>query len=481
MNKHAYIFLLFLSVIFPIYVHANIEISEIMYDLTAPPSDSDADREWIELHNTGTESVNLSKWYLYDSSHHVLHPDPNGGLSDIPAGGYSVVVQDITKFKIDWPQYSGLLFYASFPSLANENDTIHLKDNNTKDGAIADSVSYDSSMGASEDGNSLQKINNSWVPAVPTPGALNQASTTTSTTNTNQTTTTISGGSSSASMSFQKIIKPKESLVPKIRTEILATAMVIAGIDIPVEAHATGLEGGTLLVGKFVWNFGDGTPVVVRTTAEPFMHRYKYPGEYLMTLNFMEYPYRIKPDATDRLIVTVTSGDIFINRIGDSIDPFVELGNKSKYEIDLSNWILRSSGEQFVIPQGTIILPGKKLVIGGETNRFTSALFQYVELLEPSGVLATAFPIAPPTRIITPHVVNSSVSYHSKEDTLPINLTTIDESQSANVQSADVTVGVPILVLIGLIIAGSISATLFIKKTAPGVDAVSENDIKIIE
>ena len=100
--------------------------------------------------------------------------------------------------------------------------------------------------------------------------------------------------------------------------------------------------------------------------------------------------------------------------------------------------------------------------------------------MEPSGVLATAFPVTPSLRTITPRTVHSSVSYHSTEDTLPIHLTTMDESQSAIAQSAGVTIGVPLLMLIILIIVGSISAVLFLKKTAPKVDAVSENDIKII-
>ena len=51
---------------------ANLEITEVMPN---PDGDDDAiapEGEWVELHNSGFEAVNLSGYLLRDSQHHEL-------------------------------------------------------------------------------------------------------------------------------------------------------------------------------------------------------------------------------------------------------------------------------------------------------------------------------------------------------------------------------------------------------------------------
>ena len=55
-------------------------------------------------------------------------------------------------------------------SLGNTSETLKIIDAN---GAIIDTVSYNSSMGANGDGKTLQKVSGSWVAAAPTFGAQN--------------------------------------------------------------------------------------------------------------------------------------------------------------------------------------------------------------------------------------------------------------------------------------------------------------------
>src|SRR3989344_2877924 len=156
--KYIPIFLLLLS---PSYIHAQVYISEIMYDL----SGADTGREWIEIFNGGSESVDLSSWKLFEANvNHSLN-NVSGGAS-LSAGGYTVIADDTTKFLIDWPSYSGILFESSF-SLSNTGETIALKNSEL---TTIDEVTYDSSLGANGDGNTLNKSDGSWVNKSATPG-----------------------------------------------------------------------------------------------------------------------------------------------------------------------------------------------------------------------------------------------------------------------------------------------------------------------
>ena len=44
------------------FVSANVEITEIMHSPTQ--TESDTDGEWVEIHNAGEESIDISEWKL---------------------------------------------------------------------------------------------------------------------------------------------------------------------------------------------------------------------------------------------------------------------------------------------------------------------------------------------------------------------------------------------------------------------------------
>ena len=76
---------------------AAIILSEVMYD----PQNSDANREWVELFNTGTSSVDLSGWRFG-------RPDANQWTSAFPSGTALaanqalVVTPSMGTFDSDW-------------------------------------------------------------------------------------------------------------------------------------------------------------------------------------------------------------------------------------------------------------------------------------------------------------------------------------------------------------------------------------------
>jgi len=145
-------------------VSADFEISEIMYDLDG----TDTNREWIEVKNNGSETEDLSNWYLF--SDNTKHTITTVGLASISSGEYVVIVQNISQFKSDWPNYQGLIFDSSWTGFKNSGDSISLKD---PDLNIESPINFSSNQGGSGDGYSIQKINGNWVGSEPTPGKEN--------------------------------------------------------------------------------------------------------------------------------------------------------------------------------------------------------------------------------------------------------------------------------------------------------------------
>lgn len=146
----------------PVLAKAQV-INEIMYNL---PSGSDSGHEWIEVLNTASSSIDLSRYKLLENG--TNHGIKAVGDSVVQVGAYAVVADNSENFKADNPGYSGLLFDSAF-SLGNDGDKLVLKDAKL---ANIDSASYTGKKAAG-DGNSMQQINGTFVSGTPTPGRVN--------------------------------------------------------------------------------------------------------------------------------------------------------------------------------------------------------------------------------------------------------------------------------------------------------------------
>ncbi|MDP6527582.1 MAG: lamin tail domain-containing protein, partial [Candidatus Pacebacteria bacterium] len=100
---------IFSILLLPGTAFSQVVIGEIMYDLEG----SDTDREWIEIFNESSSSVDLSGWRFFEgTSNHKLTLKQGGAT--LESGEYAVIVDDDVTFLIDWPNYSGALFDSSF-------------------------------------------------------------------------------------------------------------------------------------------------------------------------------------------------------------------------------------------------------------------------------------------------------------------------------------------------------------------------------
>ena len=116
--------LLGVALLMPSYVFAQALISEIMYDLPKPGEDTG--REWIEIQNTSTTSIDFSAWKLFEAGvNHRLAIFK--GSTSTPVNSFVVITETPDKFLTDHPGFSGAIFDSSF-SLNNTNgETLALK------------------------------------------------------------------------------------------------------------------------------------------------------------------------------------------------------------------------------------------------------------------------------------------------------------------------------------------------------------------
>jgi hypothetical protein len=458
-------------------VFASFEITEIMYDL----SGTDTDHEWVEVHNTGSTLDDLSKWYLFsDNTKHSLAPQSS---SMVEGGGYAIITQNVTKFKTDWPNFGGLLFDSSWTGFNNEGETIALKD---PDLNIISSITYNSSQGGSGDGNSLQKIDGVWKGAVPTPGLANQSESNSSNSG-NNSSQTLSSSSSADSQSTTTQALKKETEIPKITTDIISKNLVFANISFPIESITLGHSREALTHGKFVWNLGDGT-AKEEIESKPFEYFYQYPGEYVVTLSYYQNYYSIKPDATDRMIIKAVPSEIAISSVGDNTDPFVELENKSTYEIPLSKWILKGLNNSFIIPEGTLILQNKKLKLSSKITGFNSEDITSIMLQNPTGEISAAYPLIPIAKSSIKSIsANNSQNYvsdvsanNTKPDALLDKTQVIDlNNLGASAENADIKntrTALSFMGLGGIIILGV--ASIFVIRRKNTIPDYLEQDLR---
>jgi Lamin Tail Domain len=372
------LFVLGLFVLIPKFVHASLEITEIMYD----PKGANTNHQWIEVYNNGSSSVSIDalKWRFNDGASHYLN---NKVDFSVPASSYFILTGDKNAFMADHANFTGTVI-DTVMALDKDNGNVSI----INDGTTVDGVAYSLAMGASEDGNSLQKSGSSWIAALPTPGVA----TVSDTSNLSQVFSGSGSGSSSSSNGSSVSIPKKEVAPPKINTEIIAKNIVIAGIDFKVDQKTTGYNKESLYYGRSIWNFGDGMSREISNQNSPFLYRYDYPGEYLMTLSYSRNYYGSNIDATDRMIIKVIPASVVVSSIGPSTDPYVELENKSPYETDLSNWSIKGKNNYFNIPDGTLILSGKKIKLSPRVTKFNADDLNNLSIVSPSGEVVSSYP-----------------------------------------------------------------------------------------
>lgn len=363
MNKYLILFiLLFLLNLLPSKVFAGLIISEIMYDLEG----TDDKREWIEIFNDSEIEEDLTNVKFNDGSNHTLNvPPKNGGQGSIkiPAKDYIILSGDAPTFLSEHSGFSGSVI-DTVMSLGQQKDQLYTLSILGADGSILDSVSYSSSLGASGTGNSLQRNSSGvFVPAVPTPGSINNVIAVNEDSNPSDTSNTTdddvsSGGSSSGtgttsgSSSNLSSTHSSQTSVSEIKEKFYfktdAGRKRITTINSPIEFIAKISEtekdfGET----TFNWSFGDGTSA----TGKKVLHTYIYEGDYNVVLNTTIGD----NDSVSRTEVKVVPVELEIIDYRSGKNGYVQLKNNSSFEINLGGWSFFSGVNTYFVAKDTLI------------------------------------------------------------------------------------------------------------------------------
>lgn len=363
MKKIIFPVLLFLLLASPCFVFASVSVSEIMYD----PKGSNSGRQWVELYNGGSGSVDLSGFNFYEGSVNHRAFGYSGGLCQgdaaIAPGGYVIITNDscsLAKFHLDYPGYSGTVFHSA---LSFTGEPLVLKNGD----AMEDTPpGYDSSMGAKDDGNSLQKIAGVWKSGIPTPGAENAESAPADSGSgddsggaSSDSQVVISSGSSSSSSgsSSSFLSVSNQSSAPKsIKTKIeVADKIILFGIKNYFTAKVTDSAGREVADGKTVWNFGNGE---IKEGGK-ILYSYQFPGDYVV---FAESSWK-DFKSSDSVKIKVVAPALKISKIQSGPGGFIEIQNSSPYQTDVSFWRIISGGKYFSIPKNTFVVPQGKITL----------------------------------------------------------------------------------------------------------------------
>jgi hypothetical protein len=366
-----------LLVLFAPSAFASLTITEIMYDLEG----SDAGLEWVEIHNVGSEPIDVSQWFFLEAGiYHGLHPE---GFSNLDPGEYGLIVQDLDVFGASVKRIK-----SSF-SLHNTGESLAMAD---VDRVTQDEISYINTWGASGDGNSLQLVNGSWVSGVPSPGKINLGSASGGDSEDDED-SKEKGDSHSDKESENDSSQSKEK--PIYTGELQIPNIIFSGQTVPIEAlvyrYKNG-EGVQKKNGFYLLNFGDGNAIEIDKNIETY-HRYDYPGEYTVVFEYynsdMSYDAGKNPLFVERKTITVAEPKVVI--AGIHRDGGIEIENTLAKQVDVSGWTLKTVIDHYIFPDHSYIGASQKLILSPATLGF-SPVDQSIMLVGTGGGMMSQYP-----------------------------------------------------------------------------------------
>lgn len=337
-------FLIPLIFIFPLPVFGQIDINEMAWMGTL----ADWRDEWIELHNSGNENIDLSGWTLVIQGKKEIILEGNIG-----AAGYFVIRRPDESNPSDVPTD----LFASFgQGLSNSGEILILKNSS---GAETDRVdgSDNWKIGAASEttGNNItketaQKSFNNWITGQPTPKTQNYQSPS-GQTNVPQQQSILSNPTPAASTSDEikiKAIPPLEKIG-------------LVGQKIIFEGKALGAENLPLENAQFHWNFGDG----LTASGNPVFHIYRYPGNYTVLLNVSSGVYA----SSGNLMVKINSPSLEISELKPGKGGYIEIRNSSGETLNISGISLNEANQVFHFPEETYIGQKAYLAISDDISK----------------------------------------------------------------------------------------------------------------
>ena len=389
MNKIKILFYLIIFLLGGRFAYAEIIVTEIAWMGTS----NSANDEWIEIYNSGSNSINLSGWQLSS-----VDGTPSINLSgNIGPGEYKLLERtDDTTF----PGIPALVIFTG--ALSNEGENLELLNS----GNIVQSLDFSSGWpaGDASSKDTMQWNGSSWVTAPESAGGPTTYSGEDGNNNDDEDDgedenddgndeegdneeeddsddTEVVSKSSSKEDNFILKRKRYEDRIFEAKVQKIA----IVGDPTFFTAQALDFDRSDLHKGVYIWNMGDG---VIREYSrkmndgkQDFYHTYKYPGTYAVSLKYYEtYFEGVSPDIEETFNIEVIEPKVSIKDV--KLDGSIELKNVSSSTVDLTDWILKDvNGDTFIFPSGSMILSNKTIVLQNRATRLKP--FSGVYLMTP--------------------------------------------------------------------------------------------------
>jgi hypothetical protein len=310
---------------FPALSHAAVIINEIAW----MGSGDSANDEWIELYNSGADSVAVDDWTLTDDAGLTINL-----VGTVAAGGYAVLE------RTDDASAPGSAFLIYTGALSNSGGTLTLR---RGDGSMADRVAggenWEVIGGDNTTKETAQYTTSGWVTAAATPGADNGTAATTAAP---AATSPTAGGMRAAPA--EREATTFQPNADELQLSISGPEQVFVNQPVTFTASPSGRGEALRRSLDFVWNFGDLTT----GTGREVVHHYQYPGTYVVAVTGAQREHR----ASARHEVTVLPVQITLTR---TVDGTLQIHNDAPYEKDLSGYTLRGQSDLRFPPQ-TILL-----------------------------------------------------------------------------------------------------------------------------
>ena len=358
--------LLLLTILFPVYAHAAILITEVMYDY--PGSEGSGDHDWVEVYNNGQSTIDLggsTVRFMERGSNHLITSFEGGSIVLAP-GAVAIIANNPSQVKMDFPSI-GLLLDSSF-SLTGTTTPLGI----IVDGVNVSSSSYVPVASASNLGDSLHFTNGNWIASTPTPGIYADSSVPAE--------SPLVATIAPVAVSPASTAPPEYIPIPKLRILASGDRIVSSGADTSFTAVVYDSKGNKRDEALVRWSFGDG----MQRTGANVLHAYYDPGEYIVIVHATTSD---GGDARSEIVVTVKNAGI---RIASVSSRGITLANDDSRTLDLSLWRLDVGGKEFKIPADTQILAGRTILFPSQVIDLPST--DSASLLYPSGEMADTYP-----------------------------------------------------------------------------------------
>ena len=367
------------------FVSASVVINEIAWMGTAVS----ANDEWMELYNTGSETVDLTGWRVTaaDGQPDITLDANICTNTSIPVGGYFLLE------RTDDETVSGISADCIYTgALGNAGEQLQLL---TASGAGSDTIIAIDGWPAGDNTakETMQRSGGGWITSAPTPKAANASASSGNdnheNTNTNTQNQNNENNSSSSSNSTSSsgggssgYVQPED--MPRITVSAGKDRQAVVGEEVQFRGEAWGLQDEPLENARFLWNFGDGGTKEGKNVG----HAYMFPGTYIIRVTASSGKYT----AFDDVSIVVGENGVVVSEIKPGDDGWVELENKSAASVHIGGWILESAHHQFIIPSGTMIAPHTLTVLSRMVTNITlQSEGDHIHMFYPNGTYAAGF------------------------------------------------------------------------------------------